>query len=403
MGRIFILLSIVLYANLCFAQNINIDSAEVSLDLLKAPSSPAATLIGISESEIPKINDVTDFVTTIRQATNNFSSLPLNFGFEFSPAWIFAKENVAGKNFINKTNIAETVWQSLTLCGAVNNNDIQDVNIQPLSNTALGFGLKFSLARGKVSDETKNSLKKSELLAQKFNEYLNEFIFLEQHQNIEWIKIENEIREIINITDSQRTEQDDLRLLELMKMKDVLDTAIVRKVEFQAFKEKFQLLAKNTDFNRIGFKMDFNSAISYNFTNQTIPDNNKISKGAIWLAASYEMKHFNILALGRYLYHNDNIIVGENMINSFDAGIRLIIPYNKFSISGELINRSKQENETKSNIKYQINFEYKVDKNAKLTYSFGKDFNNSFNQDGNLISALNFIKGFGSKRPVGSK
>jgi Tol biopolymer transport system component len=47
-----------------------------------------------------------------------------------------------------------------------------------------------------------------------------------------------------------------------------------------------------------------------------------------------------------------------------------------------------------------FNAAYDIGQNQQLTFSFGRNFDGTITKDGNLIAALNFVKGFGASRKI---
>ena len=58
------------------------------------------------------------------------------------------------------------------------------------------------------------------------------------------------------------------------------------------------------------------------------------------------------------------------------------------------MNDKLSEMNKRSTSKYLFKVEFKVAKNAMLDFSFGKDFDNTIDRGGNLLSILNFVKSF---------
>jgi hypothetical protein len=62
-----------------------------------------------------------------------------------------------------------------------------------------------------------------------------------------------------------------------------------------------------------------------------------------------------------------------------------------------------QENTIDPNWRLVFSAEYDVGMNQKLSFSFGRNFDRTISRGGNLMTALNFIKGFGNKRRLHSE
>ena len=83
----------------------------------------------------------------------------------------------------------------------------------------------------------------------------------------------------------------------------------------------------------------------------------------------------------------------------------------KLTISFEFLQRRHFFNENKlsenrvelpeNTNRYVFSANYKVGRNQNLSFTYGKNFDNTVSKGGNLIAALNFLIGFGSVRPVG--
>lgn len=69
----------------------------------------------------------------------------------------------------------------------------------------------------------------------------------------------------------------------------------------------------------------------------------------------------------------------------------------KFLFGGEIIYRSVLNPQGVAPAwRYIVNCDYQVKKNTHLTLTLGRDFDGTFNKDGNLIAALNLVFGLGN-------
>src|SRR5947207_5296811 len=82
-----ILIAISAMAQVAFAQN----DGSLTLDMLKAPASPAFILLGISPTDVQKPVDPTELFMNIKNASNNFTTLPSEYALQICPAQIFGK------------------------------------------------------------------------------------------------------------------------------------------------------------------------------------------------------------------------------------------------------------------------------------------------------------------------
>jgi hypothetical protein len=164
--------------------------------------------------------------------------------------------------------------------------------------------------------------------------------------------------------------------------------------------------ANKFKIERRGWFLDFAGGFAWDFPHDTY-DSGALNKAGAWLTGGYENDSTNgwsILGIARYLYQPNTIFadttgkVSSKNVSTFDGGARLIYSVNnKFSASCEGLYRSVLNKNATINPSWRVvfNFSYDVGFNQKMTLSLGKDFDNTLVKQGNLISALNFIAGFG--------
>jgi hypothetical protein len=169
-------------------------------------------------------------------------------------------------------------------------------------------------------------------------------------------------------------------------------------------------LGSGLKITRKGAFLDFATGMVLDFPNDQF-DNSRIAKAGAWLTGGYEngSKGLSILGIGRYLFQPDKIfaddssIIRSKDISTFDAGARLAYSgaQGKFSLSSEAIYRSVlNDNVIPASWRLVFNAEYSIGFNQKITLAIGKNFDGTITRDGNLIAALNFIKGFGSSKKI---
>ena len=401
MKNIVYTLAILLCSSYIIAQ-----SNDITIDKLKAPQSPAANLLGMADSEISKPTDPTAFMLSLRQATNNFTSLPTNYAVDFSPFQVFGSKKLKFTDWLEGRN---SFKQNTVLSIAVNNNPVLNQNNELAPNTALGFGFKISLFGGNLSEKAKSKMDSSIVFLSEITKTL-----LADSAAIPTILYREGL---LKYADSESkkfntAKRDAYILLQNESLKIISEKNFSsKKLMIQEHGDSIKSLIQQVDLNRYGWKWNVEGAIAYNFP-QTSIKNNEFSKLGLWTTFGYEFeKGFSILGLGRYFYSpNEAItIIDSTAINGFDTGIRMIYEKNDFTFSGEIIYRNgtlDMEVGDKSKIntyKYQLNFSYHIAANAQLTLNLGRQFDGTLNNTGNLISALNFIKGFGRKAELVDK
>jgi hypothetical protein len=171
--------------------------------------------------------------------------------------------------------------------------------------------------------------------------------------------------------------------------------------------ESLKSLAEKIKFERYGFKFDVAMGFVNDFPLQQF-DKGYLSKGGGWITLGWDWRSgYSLLGIARFLHSPDEIFADEEGIlksediQTFDAGLRLISTNesSKFLISLESLYRSVLNNsQIDPSWRATLTLEYDVAKNTKLTFSFGRDFDGTISKDGNVIAALNFLKGFGTQK-----
>ena len=397
--------------SLCLMAELNSqDTIALDLNLLQAPQSPAATMLGIADSEISRPSDPTSFMASLRQAGQDIVGGPTQYAVDFAPAWLFGSNKISAQSFLSN-NPRYNIPQSLVVSLAVNNENVTSSAGVSVPNTALAFGMKFSILRGNISSNTKSQINKSLQYLQLWNKDFSNLLETEQANSPEWQRIDSMLSNP-TITDALTQAQKDSLETAAGQVLAQLTANVTSQIQSvsSGTLDTLQDISRNINFNRVGFKLDFNSAIAYDFPDQVYGDG-KLSDLGLWLTAAIEgQTGWSFLGIARYLYSPDQLFADptgqiSTMDNeTFDAGVRLIFSKDKFSFSGEIVNRSVLGNDDiDSTIKYAFNTEYVVSNNTKLTLSIGKAFNGAITRTGNVIAALNFLKGFGSTRTVANQ
>jgi hypothetical protein len=405
MRLIFLFLSC-LIAETLFSQD------SVSLDQLQVPSSPAFTILDISPSSIERPKNPTDFALALGNATSGFTTLPKNYAMELAPYWVFAKKKATYDDFIADApakNILQTAVFSLGTKDAKSNIDSSEFR-------KIAFALKFSIWRGKPG---------SDFIA--WNDsvfhYLGRISKLAGAAFIELQKTDKELNKLLELRKNAQGEEQNRLQQEINKRNIYLESNAekIAQDSIKTYKEDIVILKdlmSRTDFKRYKFKMDYalGTAIDY-------PDSNfrrsYVSKFSTWLTLGFEKeKGLNWLGVLRYnynlnrLYPNKiNELIKDINIGELDYGVRIFSDVTtKLTLSFEILKRNRVVNKNKfktngidipeNTDRYVFSANYKVGKNQNLSFTYGKNFDDTIVKDGNLITALNFLIGFGSMRPV---
>lgn len=384
------------------------DDSLISLDLLRVPSSPGFTILGVEPADIERPTDPNDFAISILNATNNLSLLPKNYSLEFAPGWIFFGNNIRYEDFKNN-KVGNNLLQSLMISLAVVTEDI-DSNTQ---RTKMGFGFKVSLFRGEFDEEfQKYDDKRNEKLSY-YNTLLSQE--LKEIKDTIYKQLEDSLRRVRKMY--QDNQDPSLNEYYLKTLKGITEAMQFRAERFKSetvekiSKEKKNLLdslkqlTSEIKFDRYGFKLDFAGGLALDFPDRRL-NYSKVMRAGLWITTGYEsMYKWSILCAGKFLASPDkeitenNTIIKKNVYN-LDLGVRAIVDKIKnFSLSFEYIYRKYfNTGDNPSKFKYDLSLGYELGKNKILTFSIGRNFEGITTTGGNLIAALNLVLGFGSKR-----
>lgn len=417
MKKLLLLPLLCLYGFLSQAQTSLPDSVE--LNLLNAPSNPAFNLMGVSVNAIDKPTDLNSFRLSIQNATNNFTKFPSNYAVEFAPASLLDKKNQTLSKF-NSTKFNDVWWQSLSVSFAYSKSNAEDKETDDsTSYTKFGIGLKVSLIRPKWTASTADKVdsfytllrrvldasKKKTSLDSAILAKENEFSTVAQDNTLDAAaklnKI-NSIRDQLTTLNKDREAIINGRLKDSAASKDAFAIALADIAKF----------SKGMKIERKGFFLDFATGLALDFPDSRF-NYSLVSKAGGWLTGGYENGNqgFSFLGIARYLYQPDKIFADDSSkiktknISTFDAGARVALNafQGKFSLNAEAIYRSVlNDNVIKPSWRFTFNAEYSVGFNQKITFAIGKNFNGTVTKSGNLIAALNFIRGFGSTKKTAS-
>jgi len=385
-----------------------VKDTSITLDILRAPVSPAAALAGIAPSEVEKPTDPTAFMISLQQATNNFSQLPKSYAIDFTPGLIFNSQNLTIDKYLLNT-FKDNIRQSLTFSVAIRNLDIDEEDSLSRKKTKLALGVKVSILRGHLETQAEKLLKE-----------------IGELQSIIINQAGDQIDSVAETDTVYQNARANMRMLVRGDANGVVDTIAFRHWQSVAVerKEKIaqdvltnysdvtaQLRAKAADFKirRVGWKLDVAGGLALDFIDQRF-SNSYVAKAGGWVTGGYEgEKGFTFLGIGRYLFNPDKIFADESGviksagISTLDFGGRIVYSYpqSRFSLSSEAIYRSVLNNkQVPSTWRLTLNADYDIGRNRKLTFAFGRDFDGTVSKAGNVIAALQLLAGFGSRKTI---
>lgn len=392
-----VLLAVLLPLQFVYAQK---KDTSISIDQLQVPSSPAFNMLNISPDNIERPKNPTDFAIALSNATSGFTTLPKDYAIELAPFWIFARKKASFEDFKDNKpakNILQTMLISAGTTGARSQVDSSEYR-------KMAFALKFSVFRGEMGDEFKQwndsigyYLQASAEIAGKIaaqfamqqNEKMQRFTdSLEQTGAPRW---QDSIKAVLQATEAFNNGLHDKLVTDSLNAYN-RNIAVLRS------------LISRTDFRRYGFKMDLAAGMVLDYPDSTF-QRSYVSRVSGWLTAGWEDPSFNVLGVLRFsqnfmhAFRNDSgKIVNNIRWAELDYGLRIYKDFtDKLTLSAEAIHRLSRSN---SSDRFMVAVNYKIGKNQNLSFSYGKNFDNTYYKEGNLVAALNLMIGLGSARPV---
>ncbi len=383
------------------------DTTKIKLDLLRAPSSPAANLLDFAVSDIEKPSDVSAFMASLQSATNSNSLLPSHYAVDLAPFWLFRGKGLTTDK-MDSRKFSDVFRQTFVFSTAVRGSDSSSKEYDP-ANFYSSFGIKFSIKRGSFSKRTSETLDTITLLAGQVASDVNATLKTTLDSSSEYQALAEARR---NKLIANGGNMDDPEVVAISKKMTNLQESFRTKIigEKELLRSRLALLkqkAQSFKIERFGFFIDFAGGVTLEFVDKLFSRSN-VHNGGAWLTfgGNYE-SGFSILGLARYLYNPDKIfadnagVIKTSNISTLDAGARIIYnsPMSRFALSGEGIYRSVLNKQTiDPSWRLVVNAEYDLGNNQRLTFSFGRHFSGTITKGGNVIAALNFLKGFGNRR-----
>lgn len=380
----------------CFAWDAHAQNEIVELaNLLKAPTSPGANLIGIAPADVTTPTDPTDLMLSIQSASNSFTTFPSSFAVDIAPGWMFFGNKIKYEE-LKEPDWKKSIWQNLVVSAAYTNGEDSFGR-----NSQMGLGFKVSLVRGKFSRKVDSLVELTTKRLTRITKSNDESIRNMMEMDSTLLALDSIL---IRYLEQGMRETDEYR--NVVKRHDSLSEALYRiravAAELKTESSELKEIVRKMDFTRYGLSIDLSSGMVLAFPNDVF-GRGHVQKAGLWLTGGYTMEEgLSILCLFRYLYNPDQLfaddegLLKQDNLSTFDAGGRLVFrrPESKIAFSGEGIYRSVLEKtEVAPTWRFSISADYEISANKFLSLTFGRDYDATFSNDGNVIAALNFLVG----------
>lgn len=390
-------------------------SEDVSVSMLQAPPSPAFVLLGVEPSSVERPGSVSDFSASFLSASGELSVLPESYAVSFAPYWLLgAGEETTFREYRSSVGIAETVARTLSLSAAFSPTPGQPDGSEATSG---GFGLRFSLFEGEISDAFNPELVSLIDLLQTSAQNARALVAQALDADAEYQELSRSLREIeaeiaAVVRQGGVATPDQSAILTSRQAAVAARADEITSGPLQALLEPIQEQIGRTRLRRTGFKLDVAAGLVFDFPDRSIRSGDLVRGGA-WLTTGYDWGGGVALGVARFMGSQRGI--GSD---AFDLGGRLDLDRDRFALSMEAVYRWLPQAETIDVIaanqsgdpnapvmqvaigdhtwRLSGGIEYSVAKNQTLSFNFGRDFEGR--REGNLIAALNFIVGLGTER-----
>lgn len=384
------------------AQN-KFSSNEAAYNLLNVPVSPAFIMLDVEPVTVEEPVSPTDFFASLRNATTSFSAFPNTYAVNFSPAWVFGGKKFSYESFASGKQVGQNIGQTGLISMGILTHQMDDTT----EFTKASVGFKFSLFQGKVDTTFSRLRERKEFILQKTAEIREEY-----EKETQALLKENSTYQMLDslINREAAKENPDITILQSLadarnKIENDIRDKVIAQYDDAALAEIRDSVSQMI-FKRHGFFCDVSGGSGWRFLQNTVGDA-RLDRMGVWMTLGLQSKkNLNFIATARLMNFQDQRFISEGILVDvsdnlyLDAGARIVYRRNRFGISAEGVARNPLNNsgiETTSRLAF--NLDYQIGKNQVLDFTFGKNFDDTEETGGNLIAVINFLFGFGNKRP----
>lgn len=411
--------------------------AQEKLNKLKAPSSPASSILGLQPTAILSPKSYRSLETALFSnfvSSSSNSVIPNDFALEFTPYWT--------KN--HGLSIQEYLYPNSSFDQFVRNSSFSIASTQKFllgdstSTNGLSFGYRTSFYFGNKKDReeidinTKKLRDNQRILANlaaisngliENKKVTNQLEFIDNMKN-HIFKCMNESG-IDNRKDAEAITNSIITQIALLPQLDMnapdeflnsVDAIINNKLSSEKIFNEYKAYIKE----RYGFSVDFAYAFLLNFpTNQF--EYSFVPRQSFWMTPAYRfednlsfLKILGVLRYERYQLNYYKMFFANTPIyeNNIDYGFSISTEFDKFSLNFELVGRKSNSNipsgltdangnelfrrEQNSGIQYIGSFNYNLTDEIVVSYNLGNRFEPILNSKNTLVSMLSLNFGFGT-------
>lgn len=408
-------------------------SAQEQLNKLKAPTSPAAGILGIQPNVVLKPKSYQALETALFSNfvnSENNTIIPNDFSLEFTPYWT-ENHSLSVIDYLYPANIGHQFWRNLSASIASTQNYMLADSTE---TNSISFGARttFYIGNKVLREKANEKINQIRNGFQANNKILSTAVQLIEDKKVETLQdFMTQMEPIIleAIYDDNLVENAGKSTKQIIEKvsKLHLDTSNTENFinEFEAVISKVLTTddvisnLKDEIENRYGFSLDVAYATFVNFPTGVF-EFSYVPKQAFWLTPAYnfrdDLKFLKTQIVLRYEWYNlgyykryfNNIDLYEN---NFDYGLAIAGEFKKFTINIELVGRESQSEISAgtdaeghelyrksegSDFQCLGSFNYNLSDQIVLSYTLGNKFEPILNPSATLVSLLALNFGFGS-------
>jgi len=338
-------------------------TAGVSVDELRAPTSPAFTILGVAPTNVERPNTPRAIAASVLSSTQR-SEFPSELAVEVTPFWWSDHPDLTFDSYYEDQKVGRTILQSLAV--SIATSDIAD---EAIEGTSVAIGTRFQFVAGRPTPELAEKAHALQDLQREFRSCIPDIG--EEEAECEGRKYRIRARgaegesELVPVNDEANELVGDMRAA--------------------------ALAVSEADRQRLGWVIEGALAASVDIVDDRSSEHDLKRYGA-WLTASYRIRDpdsLTLVVVARYLKDDR----AAERVDMYDLGGRVLWGASKLplTVALEVVRRSGDgEDETA----ILGNLEYKIDDTFGLIASYGKGF--ELVADGsNTVATAGLSFGFG--------
>ncbi len=382
----------------------------LAADDLKAPSTPAVSILGTAPTTIERPDSPRALVFNLASSVADSGGIPQNYAAQVAPYWLRSHPGLLFDSYIHPS-VGQSIVRSFAVSVATADWKVGSGAKATDLGSRLALGLSAVILPGRVDQAL------PDLVAElgKVDDDLE--LAARQRDNDPRLKGLAELQR--GLTARIKNETDAARLVDLSRQladtKTTLATitadldAQIAKLEKSAKQKTLQIQTLNVQ--RVGVQTVVAGAWSWQIPGDVLGDT-RGEKAALWATPSYRAcviacgkdddpdKRNYVDAIGVLRYLRDR----TESTNGFDLGGRAVWEITRsFAVSGEVVKRWWEDASTTDSSTRAVGvFEAKLADKAYLFASFGRDFTEA-ETNRTLVSIIGLNIGFGEKPviPIG--